>query len=577
MRPWARIACLAGLIAGIAAASSRKLADPDLPWHLAVGRAVVATRSFPAADSFSYTFPGKRVPYEYVSEVLLYLARRAAPDFGLPALLASCIAALLLLMRARSKRSSGALDWFVLAAALIALGPWLLVRPATMGFPLLAAELLILERHRRGGGRRELLALIPLQALWANVHAFAVLGAALIAFYGLYCVLCRFAGSPRSALLPRAEGRDAAAVSAAAAAAAAATCLSSFGPEIFLGPLRVAGHERYIAEWTPASFQILIHYDPALLLLTLLALAALLWGRGEGGRRFPNLYFLGLTSVSLCMALFRFRLSPIFIIAAAPMLAERLWPLVRSWRSAPLLAAAMGLIVPIGLAAQAASPLGSGFDPGWIPVAAGDFIEAHQPQGPVWNNLAFGGYLIWRFAPKIPVFIDGRTAYLYPNDFMEDAWKAEVSTEAFASLSGKYGFEWAMVDARQTEPFGYSLIGDAGWAMVYVDDRAAIYVKAGGVNRELAKSSYKVLRHLTPWQDLLLNPPKVSDLKDDVSKALAQSPQSLHVHFWAAALAILEKDPAAMRLERNILAARGADASLAQLEAEISRAAPKPR
>lgn len=571
MRQWARIACLAGLIAGIAAASSRKLADPDLPWHLAVGRAVVAARSFPAADAFSYTFPGKRVPYEYVSEVLLSLARRAAPALGLPLLLAASIAALLLLMRARAGRGAGPLDWFALAAALIALGPWLLVRPATLGFPLLAAELLLLERHRRGGGRAELLALIPLQALWANVHAFAVLGAALIAFYALYCGLCRLAGSRRSGLLPAAEGREPGFVAAVAAAAAAATCLSSFGPAIFLGPLRVAGHERYIAEWTPASLSILVRYDPALLLLMLLALAALVWGRGEGGRRVPSLYFLGLTAVPLGLALFRFRLSPVFVIAAAPMLAERLAPLVRSWRSAPFLAAAMALTAPIGLAAQAASPIGTGFDPGWIPVAAGDYIEARRPQGPVWNNLAFGGYLIWRFAPKIPVFVDGRTAYLYPNDFLEDAWKAEVSTAAFASLSQKYGFEWALVDARQTEPFGRSLVGDPRWAMVYVDDRAAIYVKAGGVNRELARSAYKVLRHLTTWRDLILNPPPLADLRDDVAKALGQSPRSVHVHFWAAALAILEKDPAAMRRERNILAADGAG-GLDALDAEMRRA-----
>jgi hypothetical protein len=540
---WARIACLAGLAAGVATASLRKLADPDLPWHMAVGRAVITTGAFPTTDGFSYTFPGKPIPYEYLSDILLYLTQRVSPSFGPAFLLACCLALLLLLMRARAKRDSGPAGWFVLAAALIALGPWLLVRPATLGFPLLAAELLLVERHRRGGGRRELLALIPLQTLWANVHGFAVLGAALIAFYSLYCGLCRLAGSRRGPLLPAAEGRDAAVVAGTAAAALAATCLSSFGPGIFLGPLRVAGHERYIAEWTPASLPLLVHADPALLLVILLTIAALLWGRGEDGRRVPNLYVLGLAGGSLLMTFLRFRLAPVFVIATAPMLAERLEPLCRSWRSAPWLAAAAGLIVPFGLAASAPAPLGIGFDPAWIPVAAGDYIEAHQPQGPVWNNLAFGGYLIWRFAPRIPVFVDGRTAYLYPNSFLEDAFKAETSTQAFASLSGKYGFEWAMTDARGTEPFGFTLAQDKRWTMVYVDDRAAIYVKTDGPNAVLAKSGYRVLRHLTTAWDLMNARPPLDALQSDVDQALKQSPQSRHVQAWAEALALLKTGP----------------------------------
>ena len=542
---WASLACLAGLVAGIGTISLRKLADPDLPWHLAVGRAVIETRSFPTADGFSYTFPGKPVPYEYLSDVLLYLTRRAAPDFGPPLILACCIALLLRLMQARSKRGSGPAGWFVLAVALIALGPWLLVRPATLGFPLLAAELLLVERHRRGGDRRELWALVPLQILWANVHGFAVLGAALIGFYAVYCGLCRFAGTRSGSFLPAADGRDAAAVAGTAAAAAAATCLSSIGPGIFLGPLRVAGHERYITEWVPASMPLLLHGDPALLLVILLTIVALLWGRESDGRGVPSLYTLGLTAASLLMTLARFRMAPVFIIATAPLLAERLEPLCRSWRSVPLLAAAAGLIVPFGLAASAAGSPGTGFDPVWIPVAAGDYIEAQRPQGPVWNNLAFGGYLIWRFAPRIPVFVDGRTAQLYPNDFLEDAFKAEVSTEAFAALSGKYGFEWAMVDARQTEPFGYSLVQDGRWTMVYVDDRAAIYVKADGPNAALAGSGYRVLRHLTTGRDILTSPPPLDALQGDVEQALKQSPQSRHVREWAEALALLKTGAAA--------------------------------
>jgi hypothetical protein len=568
---WTRWVCLAGIAAGIASVSYRKLADPDLPWHLAVGRAVVAGKSLLSGDSFSYTFPGKPVPYEYLSDVSLYLSYRLSHDFGPVLLIALTIGLLLVLMRARAARDSGPAGWFVLAAALTALGPWLLLRPATLGFPVFAAELLLIERHRRGGKARELWALVPLQILYANVHAFAVLGSGLIVFYACSRGACALARGARNPLLPAADGKDAGLVAAIALASVAATCLSSFGPAIFLGPFRVAGHERYIAEWTPASWNLLVHGDPALLLVMLSTAAAFIWGKDEGGRRVPSLYILGLVVGTFAAALLRFRLSPIFLIATAPLLAERLQPLVRGWRTAPFVAALMGAIVPFGLGATSPAPHGTGFDPGWTPVAAGDYIEANAPRGPVWNNLAFGGYLIWRFSPNIPVFLDGRTAYLYPNEFLEDAFKAEVSPEAFAALSAKYGFEWALTDARGLEPFGSTLASNPGWTMTYVDDRAAVYVRNAGPNAALARSGYRVLKHLTPWQELLASPPSLDALTSDVSRALAQSPQSVHVHLWAAALALLKKDRNGFVDQRRILAERiPGDPALAGLD-EASR------
>ena len=503
-----KLIIVSGIIAGALAAAFRKLPDPDLPWHLAVGRAVASSRSLLGGDSFSYTFPGKYVPYEYVSDLLLYAARSAAPVWGLHVLLALVLALLLRVQWLRRGKDGEALEWFALALSLIALGPWLLVRPATFGFPILAAELLLIERHRKSGDRRLLFGLIALQILWANVHGFAVLGAGIIALY---------------ALLAARKDR------ALAGAAVAATCLSSFGPAIFLGPLKVAGHERFIMEWTPATPELLLQNPALLLLMALAALAA--W-------RSRDLFTRALLAGSLGLALLRLRLAPVFVVAAAPLLARELAPLVRGWRSLPALAAAAALAAPLGLVAQGTAPPGTGFDPYWLPVAACDFAEARGLRGPVWNNLAFGGYLIWRF-PDRKVFIDGRTAHLYPPEFMEEAWRAEVDPAALDALDRKYAFAWAMTDARGG-PFGLTLARDPRWAMVYLDDRAAIYVRRGRDSAGLAPE-YEVLRHLTTAEDLLKSPPPLPALRRDVARALAQSPGSRHVQSWAAALAVMEK------------------------------------
>ncbi|MFI5344878.1 MAG: hypothetical protein ACHQ51_00745 [Elusimicrobiota bacterium] len=498
-----------GLLAGAAAAAFRKLPDPDLPWHMSVGRAVLASRSLLPGDSFSFTFPGKYIPYEYISDICLYLAHAASPVLGLHVLMLLCVLILLRLMRSPDDRQSPYVSGFVLALSLIALGPWLLVRPATFGFPILAGELFIIERHRRSGDRRYVLALIPLQILWANVHGFAVLGAGVIALYAL--------------IAARKDRR-------VAVAAVVATCLSSFGPGIFLGPLRIADHSRFLTEWTPASFDLLFRYDPAVTVLMCLAVMTAV--------RTRDMFSRALIAGSLVMSLARFRLTPVFIVVSAPMIFRELAPLCRSWRSLPGLAVAAALVAPLGLMAQQVAPLGFGFDPAWLPVAACDFVEANHLEGPVWNNLAFGGYLIWRF-PDRKVFIDGRTAYLYPIDFMERAWKAETDPNAFADLDARYHFAWAMTDARGG-PFGLTLAQDKRWTMVYLDDRAAIYVRNDGADGRLAASGYKILRHLTTGRDLLAAPPPMVVLRHDVNLALTQSPTSLHVSSLSAALARLE-------------------------------------
>ncbi|MDE2142877.1 MAG: hypothetical protein KGJ84_10740 [Elusimicrobia bacterium] len=498
-----------GLLAGAAAAAFRKLPDPDLPWHLAVGRAVLSTHSFLPGDAFSFTFPGKYVPYEYLSDVVLYMAHRVSPSLGLHVLLLLCVLVLLRLMRSPDDRESFVFGGFVLALSLIALGPWLLVRPATLGFPILAGEMFLIERHRKSGDRRFIFALIPLQILWANVHGFAIIGAGIIALY---------------AIVSAEKDRR------IAAAAVVATCLCSFGPGIFLGPLRIADHSRFLTEWTPASYDLLIHYDPAVLALMGLSVAAAVRSR--------DIFSRVLIGIFMAASLLRFRLTPVFIVVSAPLIVRELWPYVRGKRSLPCVAAAAALVAPFGLMAQQVAPLGTGFDPSWLPVAACDYAEAHHLEGPVWNNLAFGGYLIWRF-PDRKVFIDGRTAYLYPIDFMERAWKAETDPAAFADLDGKYHFAWAMTDARGG-PFGLTLAQDHRWTMVYLDDRAAIYVKKDGPDGRLAPAGYQMLRHLTTGPDLLAAPPPMGALRHDVKLALAQSPTSLHVLSWSAALARLE-------------------------------------
>lgn len=508
----------AGLAAAAILPALRKLSDPDLPWHLAVGRAAVAARGLLKGDEFSYTQTGRFVPYEYASELALYLTQRLAGFPGLHLLTAAAIGLLAWLMVLRVKEEARPLALALSAWALAALAPFLILRPALLGLPLFAAVLLCVERYRDARDVRWLWLLVPLQALWANVHAFAVVGAVVAV---LAAVLL-------------AEGRH----RLPPLLAAAATCLSPFGPGIFLGPLRVAGHSGMIREWAPASWDLFWSYDPALGLLVLISAAALVWGRSDAGRLGPRLFGPSLVAGCFLLMLLRFRLCVLFIAAAAPFAASRLWPRLKGWRWLRAATLAMALAAPLTIALRPEVPWGLGFDPGLLPVGAARFIAGSGLQGPVWNEVSLGGTLIWELQSKVKVFIDGRTAHLYPPDFLKESWESLYQPQAFARLAARYGFQWAVVSARQDSATGLPLAASPDWAMLYVDDAAAVYINVKGPNRELLRSGYQGLRHLTPWPTLLSPALPLPVLEHDAALALAQAPGSVRARLWSQAAAL---------------------------------------
>ncbi len=128
-----------GAAAGALVLSLRELSDFDLPGHLAVGRLVVAHRTLLRIDELSFTArPVQHV--EYVSDVFLFGVMRWFGPLGLQvlgALLAVAIASLL----CKARPGKPYLAMAVSALAIATIHPWLLVRPATVSFALIAVVL----------------------------------------------------------------------------------------------------------------------------------------------------------------------------------------------------------------------------------------------------------------------------------------------------------------------------------------------------------------------------------------------------------------------------------------------------
>ena len=127
--------------------------DPDTWWHLAIGERILAERTLPTADPYSFTVSGNDwMAYEWLGEVVMASAARWG---GLPGLIALLIALsgmlLLLLYYYAYLRSGNVKAAFIACAVLLpAAAISFNLRPQLFGYAFLLITLIFLERFRQG-------------------------------------------------------------------------------------------------------------------------------------------------------------------------------------------------------------------------------------------------------------------------------------------------------------------------------------------------------------------------------------------------------------------------------------------
>jgi hypothetical protein len=251
------------------------------------------------------------------------------------------------------------------------------------------------------------------------------------------------------------------------ALAIVACCLTPYGPDSLLIPLTTlgAGHAlSWIGEWRPQDFG---HVGPFELLLL-----AVLFGmlRGVTLPVVRVLVVLGL----LHFALAQVRNADLLAILAPLYLAA---PLSRQFRSQAegnladsscgLNLVALGAIVVATVLTQYRDVRPAGNNTPERAVASTGLARA----GPVLNDYAFGGYLIFA---GIPTFIDGRSE-LYGGPFIErynrDITLADL--DDFLKLLDQYKIDATLLEPNTPAVGLLDLL--PGWRRVYSDDVAVVH------------------------------------------------------------------------------------------------------
>ncbi|MGH7013512.1 MAG: hypothetical protein ACREEL_05050 [Stellaceae bacterium] len=470
------LVALAAFVA-VLAAGIGLMNDPDIYWHIVVGRWILAHHAVPHVGIFSGSKPAAPwVPHEWLAETIFAPLYDSWGWNGMAlATAAAFAAALALLMRALLRFLE---PIHALAAVGVAWGmmlPHLLARPHILALPILVAWFAALVEARERN-RAPPLWLAALMTLWANLHGGYMLGLAFAALFAGEALL----------LAPNAASRLAALKqwSLFGAVALAAALLTPNGLAGLWMPFHLMQMKfalSTIVEWQAPNFQ---HVQP-LEIWIMLALALAL---GFGVRLPPTR--LAMTLLLLHMSLTHQRNGDVLGIAVPLLLAPAVGELIRA-RSGRRHAAALDGVfadlaggaslrgtVATGLFAAAIAllflqhPLARKPD-AYTPVAALDYAVAHGFTGPVMNEYGFGGYLIFN---GVKPFIDGR-AELYGDAFIKRYAEATAGiSEELPALLDQYRITWTMFGAK--DPAVTLMDRLPGWKRAYADDIAVIHVRA---------------------------------------------------------------------------------------------------
>lgn len=441
------------------------LNDSDTYWQIATGQWILDHGAMPRSDVYSFTKFGESwISSSWLAQVVFAGAYRTFGWAGPVSITAAAAASTFALLTSiLCRRMSAACAIAIVFVALLVSVTHLFVRPHVLVLPLMLvwAHGLLSASERREAPSFWLL---PLLALWANLHGGFVFALVLVGGFGLDALWnASVEGRWQLGLRWLAFG----------VCACAACCVTPYGWETVAASYRILDLGELlhlIMEWRPADFATLSRFELCILVLTG---GSLLYGVKLSPPRIALV--LGL----LHMGLSHVRNQEFFVLLLPLVLLTPVGDQFRlrvsdpGHKSSASLASALLLVVIFGVGTLTSAFRAQLQPPAMpSPVAAVDVLKG-RPEKRVLNEAYFGGYLIWR---GIPVFIDGR-AELYGEEFVVKFLNAVSlkDVNAFYDILKSYDIDAVLL--KPDTPASMLVDHLDGWQRVYADETAVLHVR----------------------------------------------------------------------------------------------------
>ncbi len=132
-----------------------------------------------------------------------------------------------------------------------------------------------------------------------------------------------------------------------------------------------------------------------------------------------------------------------------------------------------------------------------VPEGAADFLENVNIRGNMFNEYAFGGYLIWRLYPERKVFIDSRGLEIdILNEYNIVAGAFEGQALSWRDIIEKYKISYIVTSPLEPSgeifPIVEKLFDSKDWVLIYYDHLSLIFLKNDPVNADLVQKYSRV-------------------------------------------------------------------------------------
>jgi len=458
------LAVLVWLFAATPGGWASLLADGDTGWHIRTGDYILDHRIIPHHDIFSFSKAEEPwFAWEWGADVIFALLVRAG---GLKALVLFCglIIAGFVTLLFRLALARGANPLITLALTLLAIGATsihYLARPHLFTLVLLPLCLAILQRDRH------LWILVPLTVLWTNLHGGFL---AFLACFALWLVT-----HPTLRL------------AAWLALCSAATLINPYGYHLhahILSYLRSDWIRQVVHEFQSPSFRSenMAHYE-ILLLVGLMSAGSLLLRR-----RFAELLWIVFWAHQSLVSV---RHVTVYAAVAVPLIAAELthrWDELASQYSGRSVAGILNALardftpqfrrtslwpaVAVVLLLVLPGRWPQDFPAVRFPVPTIERFAARFPDARLLTVDQWADYLLYRFYPRVRVFVDGRSDFYGPA-IGKDYLRLLSGQHDWRTLLDRYQFDlilippdWALASLLK-EDRQWALVADDGPALLF--------------------------------------------------------------------------------------------------------------
>ncbi|MGB0125145.1 MAG: hypothetical protein WA400_07160 [Silvibacterium sp.] len=449
--------------------------DPDIWWHLRNAQILLSTHHFIRQDLYSFTTSGQpwinpewlaEIPYYFgfrlFGERGIFLVMLAAVELFIAGMLVRCY------LRSRDISSAFLATWIAVLLAAVNIGP----RTILFGWLCFLGEMFVLEAFRRG--RDHLWLLIPIYALWINLHGSWLIG---YAFFVLFVASGTAGGTWGSIEAVKWTPAQLKKLMAVGAASVAALFVNPYGWRLVAYPFNMLLHQRLnlavVDEWRSVSFQ--SFYG---VVVFVLASAMLVFTLAR--RRSWPLYELLFALLAVYVGLSHKRFLFLIGMIVCPMMTVELAGLVFAPYDAKkdnkqvLNVVLMAGFLFFAIRHVPTSAKLHVAEAEYFPVKALPALENSCSGEHTLNQYEWGGFLIWH-ARGTPVFVDSRTDIFEYYGVLADYLKAANMDDSLAILDR---YRVGCVLLSPGSQLVYLLQHTPGWRTQYEDGTATLLVRA---------------------------------------------------------------------------------------------------